>query len=146
MSVRGYRRSALTPVEIKRSAQSLTSASAHSGVSNQSAGRRVAGVGDRPAIATDWYEHMAERAAASLEGDVCTAMAGQTHNDPRDVVSDLAPPDVGGPVFVGSIADVAIAVPAGVTASRRSQSKNLCGSRHGDASKVGHFHIMTAAE
>jgi len=51
--------------------------SASCGVGNQSAQRRAAGIGHQLTVAIHWYELITERAAALLEGEVCTAIGGK---------------------------------------------------------------------
>gem|GEM_PF-4066366 len=72
-----YRRSALRSLEIRRSAQSFAPSSATCGRGNQSAQRRIVGIGHRLTIAIHWSELIIERAAALLEGKVCTAISGK---------------------------------------------------------------------
>jgi hypothetical protein len=45
-------------------------------VANQSAQREITGIGHQLTIAIRSHELLAERAAALLEGEVCTAMGG----------------------------------------------------------------------
>jgi hypothetical protein len=64
-------------VEIQRAAQSLTPAGQGFEVDNQSAQREIAWIGHQLTITIRSHELLTERAAAPLEGDVCTAQGGQ---------------------------------------------------------------------
>jgi len=64
-------------LDIQRPAQSFRPSSAICGVGNRSAQRRAAEIGHRLTIAIPWYELITERAAALLEGEVCTAIGGK---------------------------------------------------------------------
>jgi hypothetical protein len=61
-------------VEIQRSAQSLPPAGSGFEVANQSAQAQIAWIGHLLTITIRSHELLAERAAALLEGEVCTAM------------------------------------------------------------------------